>query len=120
MAHTKLRVCTTCRRHQQWRVTSFPLLEVVYNEPCEERLTLFHEFHVLGMILVFVLSLFALELNVQRHLVGLIDNVAMTSHHLTNVEIHNARDRRQVFLGRSDQLISGVRLTGVGPKDNYM
>jgi hypothetical protein len=72
------------------------------------------------MMLVFILSLFALELNVQRHLVRLIDNVSMASHHLANVEIHNTRDCHQVFLGRSDQLIRGVGLAGVGPKDNYM
>ena len=72
------------------------------------------------MILVFILSLFALELNVQRHLVRLIDNVAMASRHLTNVEIHNTRDWRQVLLGRSDQLIRSVGLAGVGPKNNYM
>jgi len=54
------------------------------------------------MVLVFILSLFALELNVQRYLVRLIDDVAKASHHLTNVEIHNTRDWRQVFLGRSD------------------
>jgi len=40
----------------------FVSLEVVYHEPCEERLTLLHEFHVLRMILVFILSLFAREL----------------------------------------------------------
>jgi hypothetical protein len=44
------------------------------------------------MSLVFSLSLFALELKVQRHLVRLIAHVAMARHHLTDVEIHTARD----------------------------
>jgi len=65
------------------------LFEVVYNELYDERLTLLHEFQVLRMALVFVLSLFALELNVQRHLVRLINNVAVASHHFSDVEIHN-------------------------------
>ena len=68
------------------------LFEVVYDELCEEWLTLLHEFQVLRMVLVFILSLFALELNVQRHLVRLIHNVAMAGHHLSDVEIHNTRD----------------------------
>ncbi len=70
------------------------------------------------MVLVFILSLFALELNVQRYLVRLINNVAMAGYHLPNVEVQNTWDRCQVFLGRDDQLIWGVRLSGVGPKDN--
>ena len=68
------------------------LFEVIYNELCEEWLTLLHELHVLRMVLVFILSLFALELNVQRHLVSLIHNVAMAGHHLSDVQIHNTRD----------------------------
>ena len=72
------------------------------------------------MVLVFVLSLFGLELNVERHLVRLIDNVAMAGCHLSDVEIHNPGDGCQVFLGCGDQLILSVGLTGVGPKDNHM
>ena len=68
------------------------LLEVVYNDLGEERLALLHEFQVLRMGLVFVLSLFALELDVQSHLVCLIHNIAMTSRHPAHMEIHNTRN----------------------------
>ena len=68
------------------------LFEVVYNDLGKERLTLLHEFQVLRMGLVFVLSLFTLELDVQRHLVCLIDNIAMASRHSPNMEIHNTRN----------------------------
>ena len=95
-----------------------PLFEVVYHDLGEERFTLLHELEVLRMVLIFILSLFALELNIQRYLVRLINNVAMAGHHLSNVEIHNTGDRCQVFLGCGDQLIRGVGRTGVGPKDN--
>jgi len=96
------------------------LFEIVYNELREKRLTLLHEFEVLRMDLVFILSLFVSELNVQRHLVGLINNVAMAGRHLSDVEIHNTRDWRQVFLGCDGHVIRGVGLTWIGPKDNYV
>ena len=70
----------------------FALLEIVDNELRKKRPTLLHEFQVLGMILVFILSLFALELDVQRHLIGLINDIAMASCHSSDVEIHNARN----------------------------
>ena len=95
-----------------------PLFEVVYHDLGEERFTLLHELEVLRMVLIFILSLFTLESNVQRYLVRLINNVAMASHHLSNVKVHDTRDRCQVFLGCGDQLIRGVGRTGVGPKDN--
>ena len=73
-------------------ITFCRLFEVIYNELCEKRLTLLHEFQVLRMDLVLILSLFVSELNVQRHLVRLINNFAMAGHHLSDVEIHNTRD----------------------------
>jgi hypothetical protein len=94
------------------------LFEVVYNDFGEQRLALFHKFQVLRMILVFILSLFALELNVQRDLVRLIHNIAMASRHLTDMEIQNAGDWHQVLLGRADKLSRSIRLGGVGPKDD--
>jgi hypothetical protein len=96
------------------------LFEVVYNDFGEKRLALFHKFQVLRMILVFILSLCALELNVQRDLVRLVHNIAMASRHLTDMEIHNAGDWRQVLRGRGDKLSRGIRLAGVGPKDDYV
>jgi hypothetical protein len=44
------------------------------------------------MNLVVIVSLFALELDIQRRLVGLINDVAMAGYHLSYVEIHNARN----------------------------
>lgn len=73
-------------------VCALILLEVVYNELRKERLTLLHEFQVLRMVLVFVLSLFALELDVQRHLVCLINNIAVAGRHPPDVKIHNTRN----------------------------
>ena len=70
------------------------------------------------MNLVIILSLFALELDVQRRLVGLINDVAVAGYHLSDVETHNARNWFQVFLGRGDHLIRGVGLAWVGPKDD--
>jgi len=72
------------------------------------------------MHLVFILRLFALKLDVQRDLVRLINNVAMTAGHLSDVEMHNTGDRLQVFLGGRDQLIRSVGSTWVGPKDHYV
>ena len=97
-----------------------PLFEVVYNDFGEKRLALFHEFQVLRMILVFILGLFALELNVQRDLVRLVHNIAMASRHLTDMEIHYAGDWGQVLLGCRDKLSRSIRLAGVGPKDDDM
>ena len=68
------------------------LLEIVYNDLRKKRPTLLHEFQVLGMILVFVLGLFALEVDVQCHLIGLINYLAMATCHSSDVEIHNARN----------------------------
>ena len=44
------------------------------------------------MLLVFILGSFALKLDIQRHLVSLINNVAMTARHLSDVEMHNTGD----------------------------
>ena len=55
------------------------------------KIALLREFQVLRMILVLILRLFALKLDVQSHLVRLINNVAMTAGHLSDVEIHNTR-----------------------------
>lgn len=70
----------------------FRLFEVVYNDFGEKRLALFHKFQVLRMILVLILSLFALELNVQRDLICLVHHIPMASRHLTDMKIHNAGD----------------------------
>ena len=69
-----------------------PLFKVVYNDLGEERLTLIHEFQVLRMHLVLVLRFLALKLDVQGSLVGLVNNVAVTASHLSDMEMHNTRN----------------------------
>jgi len=61
------------------------------------------------VFLVFVLRLFALKLDVQRDLVRLINNIAMTAGHLSDVEMHDTGNCFQVFLGGRDELIRSIR-----------
>jgi hypothetical protein len=70
------------------------------------------------MVLISILRLLGLKLNVQAHVVTLINDTAMALRHPADVETHNARNGREVFLCVSDYFIRCLGVGGIGPK-NY-
>src|ERR1700685_4224804 len=77
--------------------TKIALLEVVNHDLRPKRLALFDELQMQRMSLIFILSLFRLELDVQPDLVTLINHPAMALHHLTGMEFDNAGNGREGF-----------------------
>ncbi len=95
------------------------LFEIVNDDFGAVRLEAFlHEFQVERMDLVIVLRLFGIELDVKRHLVGLIDNGAVTGRHSADVKRANARDGFEVLIGARDKVLRGLRLVRIGPEND--
>jgi hypothetical protein len=70
------------------------------------------------MKLIVVLRLLRLKLNIQSHLVTLIDDIAMAGRHLPGMETQNAGNGGEVFLCVGDHFIRSVALAGIGPKNH--
>ncbi len=70
--------------------------------------------------LVIVLRFFAVENDVERDLIGLVDDRPMARGHSANVKVNYARDRSQKLLRARDQFIRGIRIGRVGPENHHM
>jgi hypothetical protein len=72
------------------------------------------------MHLVVVLCLLAVELQIERDLIALIDHIAMAPDHPPDMETPHARDRPQVFLRPGEQRVGGSGNLRLGPEDHDM
>jgi hypothetical protein len=97
-----------------------PLLEIVNDDLGPKRLAFLDKLQMHRMILIFILSLFRLELDVQRDLVSLIHHCAMAGYHFASVKLNNARNVCEVFLCPSEHFIRRGRDGRVSPKNNDM
>ena len=70
------------------------------------------------MDLVGVLSGFVGEHQVQGDLVGLVDDGAMAADHAADVVMECPWDAAKVLFCAGDQVIGGVGLRGIGPKNH--
>jgi hypothetical protein len=70
------------------------------------------------VILVIVLRFFVAEDNVESDLVWLVNDGAVALRGAADMELENTRDRFEVFVGASDQFVSGVGKSGFGPKND--
>lgn len=70
------------------------------------------------MDLVVVLLLLGLELEIERDLVALIDDIAVARDHATDVEADEAGDGAQIFLRAGDERVGGIGDLGLGPEDD--
>ena len=78
----------------------------------------FNKVHVQGVLLIGVLRVFVLKHEVQRHLVGLIDHIAVAGDHLPAVIMQYARAGLKVLLGAGQQFIGGIGHIGFGPEND--
>ena len=76
------------------------------------------EFHVQGVFLIGVLRGFILEYEIQRHLIGLIDNIPVALGHFTAVIVQNSRARLEILFGPSEQFFCGFRDIRFSPKND--
>ena len=78
----------------------------------------FHKVHVQRVILIGVLRGFVLKHEVQRHLVGLIDHIAVAGDHLPAVIMQYTRAGLEVLLCASQQFLGGIGHIGFGPEND--
>ena len=78
----------------------------------------FHKVHVQGVLLIGVLRGFVLKHEVQRHLVGLIDHIAVAGNHLPAVIMQYARAGLEVLLCAGQQFLGGIGHIGFGPEND--
>ena len=103
----------------QWELSPRTLFEVVNDNFFHEGFyALGDEFEVLGMDLVIVLGLLAGENRVQRDLIGLVHDGALAADHLADVEMREAGDGLEEFMGAGDDGIGGLGFGGVGPEND--
>ena len=78
----------------------------------------FNKVHVQGVLLIGVLRGFVLKHEVQRHLVGLIDHIAVAGDHLPAVIMQYTRAGLEVLLCASQQFLGGIGHIGFGPEND--
>ena len=78
----------------------------------------FNKVHVQGVLLIGVLRGFVLKHEVQRHLVGLIDHIAVAGDHLPAVIMQYTRAGLEVLLCAGQQFIGGIGHIGFGPEND--
>jgi hypothetical protein len=97
------------------------LLEIVDHDLFHERLhALLHKLQVLRVQLIFVLLVLVAKFDVERDLVRLIHNGAVTARHFANMEVFDARDAFQKFIGTGYHRVGGLGLGGIGPKNDHV
>jgi hypothetical protein len=70
------------------------------------------------MHLVIILLLLGLELEVERDLIALIDDIAVALDHAADVEALHAGNGTQIFFRAGEERIGGVGNLGLGPEDD--
>ena len=73
---------------------------------------------MLRMHLIIILRLLAGENGVERDLISLIHDRARAADHLADVKMGEAGNIFEKFISAGDDLIRGVRLGRVGPKND--
>ena len=76
------------------------------------------ELHVQGVLLIGVLRGFILEYEIQRHLIGLINNIPVALSHFTAVIVQDSRAGLEILFSPSEQFFSGFRDIRFGPKND--
>jgi hypothetical protein len=79
---------------------------------------LFDEFDVLRVCLVIVLRFFAVEGDIQRDLVALLDHRPLARHHSANVKMNDAWLDTEIFFRAGDECIGSFRVFGFRPKND--
>ena len=97
------------------------LLEIVDDDFFADRLeNFFDEFDVGGVVLVVVLGFLIAKGDVEGDLVGLVDDRAAAFRHAPDMEMEDAGDGLEVFLGAGDKFFNGVGFVGLGPENDYV
>lgn len=78
----------------------------------------FHEFEVLRMDLIGLFRCFAGQNQVQGDLIGLVHDGARAGGHPADMELEDAGDVAEIFVGTGDKFFDGIGLSGVGPEDD--
>ena len=95
------------------------LLEIVNDDLLPDGLEDFlHELDVGGVILVVVLRFFVTEDDVEGDLVGLVDDGAIALRRAADMEMEDARDIFQVFVGAGDEFVGGLWESRFGPEND--
>ena len=96
-----------------------PLLKIVNDDFFANRFEDFlDEFDVGGVVLVFILRFFVAEDDVEGDLVALVDNGALAFRGAPDMEMEDAGDVFQVFVGAGDEFGGGVRKSRFGPEND--
>jgi hypothetical protein len=72
------------------------------------------------MDLVIVLLLFVLELQMERHLISLVDHIAMTLRHPPDMKAQHPWNWTQIFLGPGEQIFDGIGDFRFRPENDNM
>ena len=118
LSYTRVREWRSILEHRffcKW----FLVLKIVDHHAFTTRFEhLLHELNVQGVILIGILRGFILEYEIQRHLVGLIDNIPGAFSHFTTVIVQNSRAGLEILFGSSEQFFCGFRDIRFGPKND--
>lgn len=98
-----------------WRLLSEVVDDHFFADSLED---FFDELKVQRMNLIVVLNFFVGEDDVEGDLVALIDNGSLAGGHFAGVEVEGSRNGFQVLGDAVQQFLRGMRLVGIGPKNN--
>jgi hypothetical protein len=94
------------------------LLKIVHGHLRPKSFAASNKLQMRRMILIIVVRFLGVELDAQTDLITLVNDIAMTWDHPTNMEMDDTRYRRQVFVGGCYDFIRRVRRVGPGPEDD--
>ena len=118
LSYTRVREGTSILEHNVF-CKGFLVLKIVDHHAFT---TIFEHFldelHVQGVFLIGVLRGFILEYQIQRHLIGLIDNTPVALGHFTAVIVQDSRAGLEILFGPSEQFFRGFRDIRFGPEND--
>ena len=95
------------------------LFEIVYDDFFADLFENgFDKLHVQRVGLIIVLRFLVWKNQIERHLVGLVDDRSMAGSHFADVKVEQTRDRFEELMYALDQLVGGVGIGRVRPKND--